>query len=1159
MVRALHLAERRTYSFAIGRANTDEAATDAHTAMVMDDDRAATTSIRLCGKFSVTVHGRDVTREVGHKQGRAVLACLLLKGASGASRDELIHVLWPDRAHSPEAPERGLTVVISRLRTALETATIAGPPQLSIRLEPGAEVDVDVARRGLREAEQALAAGEFGRARAAVDAAIAGFDGPLLPGLEGEWIDEQRIRFEDLKLRLRRAGVQAGIELGGPELDRVVDEAARLVEDEPMSETAVGLLMRALAARGDRSNALEVYETLRVRLRDEIGTAPSPTLAALHADLLRDAPAPVRAPRPARARPDRPFVGRRSELELLRERWVALEPERWPIVLLEGEAGIGKTALADRFAGLGEKAVLRGRCDEDPIVPYQPFVEALGESLEPPQASVPPEFQQYVMFDGVAQRLGDLSHARPLLLVVDDLQWADKPTVKLLQHLARRELRIMLVGTYRGGEVGRGHPLRELMTEQRRQQRLDVLRLPGLTQDETDALVKTRIDDPAADLVSELWEQTVGNPLFIEETLRSLAETADGEPVTARTLEEMGVAEGVRSVILRRLDALEPEPREALRAAAAVGHVFDLDVVAGAARLSVADVIEALDAPAMGGLVEELEEYRFAFAHAIVRMAIYEDLSGTRRAQLHQRIGTLLEEKPRAPGQAAAVAHHLARGGGDPARVVRHEVRAGQEAARACAYEEAAGHFERAVDALGPARDSRRAKVELRWAGVLSRAGHSRQAAAKFRAAADTARVSGDAKLLATAALGVGQRYWEANITDPTYRGQLEEALERLATVESDRQVKLLSTRLSARLAEHLAFVPGEQDRARELSADAVDTARGLDEPDTLITALMARHVTLLHIDHVEERLGLIEEVLDLRGRHRELAAEARQWRLYDLCELGRLDEARAEALQLGERSRELRQPLFQHVAVAWEGVFAELAGDVAETERLTEESFVLGTRAQAYDARSIRAAKLFALYRWQGRLDELREDVHGLGGGRTSLAAWRSALALHKILTGDLDEGSRDAHMLATLFDRVPRDFFWLSAATVLAEAVHLCGDDEAAAPLYAALAPHAERHTQHSFAACWGSVRRPLGLLAETLGRRDEAEAHLRGALAANCASRAPVLIAATECDLGELLLSSDAADRERAAELGATAEARVRPLGLSVLSARAAALRA
>jgi DNA-binding SARP family transcriptional activator/tetratricopeptide (TPR) repeat protein len=1146
----------------------------------MDEDPAATTSIRLCGKFAVTIRGRDVTDELGGKQGRAVLACLVLRGASGASRDELIDVLWP--RNPPQSPARGLDVVVSRLRAALGPGVIVGRPHLTVQLDPGAEIDVEVARRRLREAEQALAAGEFERARTAVDLAAQSFTGPLLPGLEGEWVDDHRTRFEDLKLRLRRAGIQAGLGLGGPELDRVVADAAELVEEQPTSETAAGLLMRALAARGDRSTALEAYETLRARLRDELGTTPSPKLASLHAELLQDVAAPAAAaPGPALVRSDRPFVGRDAELELLRERWGGFTPDRWPMVLVEGEAGIGKTALAERFASLGDRMALRGRCDEDPIVPYQPFVEALGgqgpgaESLEPlisqlrgasrgSQATVPPEFQQYVMFEGVAERLCRLSHARPLLLVIDDLQWADKPTVKLLQHLARRALRIMLVGTFRGGEVGRGHPLRELMAEQRRQQRLDVLRLEGLSQDETDALVKARIAEPAPDLVTELWEQTVGNPLFIEETLRSLAESGAGaadEPVTARTLEEMGVAEGVKAVILRRLDALPEAPQEALRAAAAIGHVFDLALVAEAAQRSLGEVVEAFDGPAMGGLVEELEEYRFAFAHAIVRMAIYEDLSGTRRARLHERIGTLLEEQPREPGQAAAVALHLTRGGSDPARIVRHEVRAGQEAARACAYEEAAGHFERAAGALGrlgPDHEHRRAEVLLMWASVLSRAGRSKQATEKFRAVAASARARGAAEQLANAALGVGQRYWEANINDPAYRGQLEEALARLATVKCSRRVRLLSTRLSSRLAEHLAFVPGEDAHARALSADAVAIAEELGEPDTLINALMARHVTLLHIEHVDERLELIERVLALRGRHRALSAEARQWRLYDLCQLGRLDDARAEELRLRQDSRELQQPLFQHVAVAWEGVFAELAGDVAETERLAEESFALGTRAQAYDARSIRAAKLFALYRWQGRLEELREDVEGLGTGRTALPAWRAALCLHEVLTGRRDAGARHTRALALNFDLVPRDFFWLSAATVLAEAVVLCDDALAAKPVYDAMAPYASRHTQHSFGACWGSVERQLGLLAGTLGRPEAAEAHLRAALAANRATGAPVLTAVTECDLGELLARGDRADRERASELGAAAEARVRPLGLAVLAARAAALR-
>jgi DNA-binding SARP family transcriptional activator/tetratricopeptide (TPR) repeat protein len=1145
----------------------------------MDADGAATTSIRLCGKFAVTIRGRDVTDELGGKQGRAVLARLILEGASGASRDELIDVLWP--RDPPKSPARGLDVVISRLRAALGPGVIVGRPHLTVQLDPSAAVDVEVARRGLHEAEQALAAGDFERACAVADAAAASFTGPLLPGLEGEWIDAHRHRLGDIRLGVRRARIQAGLGLGGAELDRVIPEAARLVEERPTSETAVALLMRALAARGDRSNALEAYETLRVRLRDELGTSPSPKLADLHRELLQDEPPPARtAVGPALGRADRPFVGRKAELEVLGERWRALTPERWPIVLVEGDAGIGKTALGDRFARLGDKAVLRGRCDQDPIVPYQPFVEALegqgagADAVAPlisqlkgvgqgAQPTVPPEFQQYVMFEGVSERLNRLSHARGQLLVIDDLQWADKPTIKLLQHLARRALRIMLVGTYRGGEVGRGHPLRELRDELRRQDRLDVLRLPGLSQEETDALVTTRIAEPAPDLVAELWEQTVGNPLFIEETLRSLTAlevTSAAEPFTARTLEEMGVAEGVKAVILRRLDGLGDESQDALRAAAAVGHVFDLNLVAGAVERSLEQVAEIFEQPPMGGLVEELEEYRFAFAHAIVRMAIYEDLRGTTRAELHRRIGSLLEETPQRPGQAAAVAHHFKRGGIDPALIVRHEVRAGEEADRACAYDEASGHFERAaaaLDRLGGDEESRRTEVLLRWARVLSRDGRSGDASEKYRAAASSARARRAAEQLARAALGVGQRYWEANINDPAYRGQLEEALELLATVKTSRRVRVLSTRLSSRLAENLHFVPGEQDHALELSAQALELAEQLNEPNTLITALMARHVASLHVAYSDERLELIERVLALRGRHRALSAEARQWRLYDLFQLGRIDDARAEELRLRHDAVELQEPQFQHVAVAWEGVFAELAGDVAKTERLTDESYMLGQRAEAYDARSIRAAKLFALFRWKGDLGRLREDVDGLGNGRTAIAAWRSALCLHELLTERVDAGARHTRALALNFDLVPRDFFWLSAATVLAEAAAVCGDTVAAHKLYEVLAPYASRNTQHSFAACWGSVERQLGLLAATLNRPDAAEAHLRAALAANGSTGAPVLIAVTECDLGELLARRG--DRVRARDLGAAAEARVRPLELPVLERRAAALRA
>jgi hypothetical protein len=298
----------------------------------------------------------------------------------------------------------------------------------------------------------------------------------------------------------------------------------------------------------------------------------------------------------------------------------------------------------------------------------------------------------------------------------------------------------------------------------------------------------------------------------------------------------------------------------------------------------------------------------------------------------------------------------------------------------------------------------------------------------------------------------------------------------------------------------------------------------------------------------VEERLQLMNEVVQLRHGRPELAAEARMWRIYDLCELGEMDAARAEQQSLSRLARELRQPLLRHVALGWESLFTELAGDVEATERLSEEFFRQGERAQAYDARSTRAAKLFAMYRWQGRLEELREEIEALASGVIAVPAWRSALALQQMVCGNADEGLAGARALVARLPRIPLDFFWLSAITVLAEAVAVGGDAESAGPVYEALAPYASRHTTHSFGASWGSVERPLGLLAATLGRRERAEAHLRAALAANRAIDAPMLVAITECDLGELT---------GAPELGASAERTARRLGLPVLADRAARL--
>ncbi len=1159
--------EARTYNLAIARANTTER-----------------TTIRLCGEFSAVVRGRVVTGDLGGRQGRAVFASLVLSRPQGLARDALIDVLWP--AAPPKSPERGLDVVVSRLRGALGQDVVSGRSQLRLTLDPDAVIDVEVARRAVRDAEAALAGGDAEAAREAAQDGLEVLTGPLLPGLEGPWVDHHRARLAELRPRLLRAAARAGLALGGDALDQALTDARALVADNPFNESASALLMEVQAAGGNVAEALQTYEELRARLLEHLGNPPAKPIAELHARLLRPAAprAPAAPPEPAVPLPvaGTSFVGRASHLDALRQRWGAVGGPRWPLVFLAGESGIGKTTLAARFAEeVGGERVLFGRCDEDPVVPYQPFVEAFRHpdalagtsddeevialaplmprlrSLAPAgPLGVSPEMQRYLMFEAVAERLCRWSRVRPLLLILDDVHWADRPTVRLLQHLVRdpRVLRLMVIATYRVEEAGGERPLAALVADLRRAHTLDVLRVEGLSRVDTDALVTERLQATAPDFAGALWSQTDGNPLFIEEALRSVADSgaaAGDRPVTAHTLARMGVPDGVKSVIVRRLETMPGEAADALRAAAAIGHEFDPRLVAGVRGVPVERTLDALERAPTRGLVGELDRYRYAFSHGIVRMAIYEDMTRTRRAELHHRIGELLEGGPERPGQAAEVALHFARAGdlADPLRIVEHERRAGEEAAASFAYEDAAAHYERAAGGLaglGEAYERERCTLLLAWARCLARAGLSDQARAKFHEAAASAAARGDPEQLAAAALGLGQRYWEASVDalrDGGYRARLDEALELLPAQDGRARARLL-----ARLAEHLAFLPREVDHAAEVSAEALAMARRVGDESTLVTALMARHATRLHVAHTEERLRLMDEVVQLRAGRPELSAEARMWRIYDLCELGEMDAARSEQQRLSGLARELHQPLLRHVALGWESVFTELAGDVEATERLAEEFFRAGERAQAYDARSTHAAKLFAIYRWRGRLGDLREEIEALASGVIAVPAWRAALALQQVVCGNREEGHAGARALVARLPRIPRDFFWLSAITVLAEAVALCEDGESAAPLYDALAPFASRHTTHSFGASWGSVQRPLGLLAATLGRRGDAEAHLRAALAANRAIDAPMLVAVTECDLGELL---------GARELGASAVRTARRLGLTVLAERAARL--
>jgi DNA-binding SARP family transcriptional activator len=1129
------------------------------------------TRIELCGALTVEVDGRRVEEALPGRQGRLLFAYLVLNRERPVRRDELVDIVWDD--HPPGSPDAGLAALLTRLRRALGPEAIEGRGGLRLAL-PGVTLDVDEARAAAAAAEAALGADDADRAAEQARAALDRLERPLLPELTGRWVEERRAELEELRSDALETLARAALRVGPSELPAAERAARALIGREPYRESGYGVLMEALAARGNLAEALLVYDRLRVLLRDELGATPAPQITALNERLLMqgDSPAAAPAPAPAARGPaalpavlerleERPFVGREHELALLGECWDA----PGGVVVLAGEAGVGKTRLAARFAAAahtGGATVLHGRIDEETVMPYQPFVEALRhyaahgrdpgveqdlEALAPlvpelgggERAPEPPagerENRRYRLFEAVAALLGQAAAARPLLLVVEDLQWAGRPTLLLLRHVVRRlhGAPFMVLVTLRDVEAEPGGAPARLLADLSREQTVRRIALSGLDEAATGALVGD------AELARTLQDRTAGNPFFIEEMLRSLAEMP----------EESGVPEGIKDLVSRRLSRLAPETVETLTAAAVLGRDFRLATLEAMVERPVDELLEALEEALRAGVVLEdaAQVDRFAFGHALVRETLYDVPAASRRARLHLRAGRALEASGAPVGE---LAHHFfaAREVGGAEAAVAHGAEAARQAVAAHAYEEAAWHLEQALAALAD-DDLARAELLIALGDVRWQASEP-GARAGFDEAAELARRSDAPEALARAVLGAGGRFYMPTAIDTAYVERLEQAVDALGDTDGPLRARLL-----ARLAEHLALADAD-DRPARLGEQAVAMARRGDDAGALAAALMGRHAALLRIEHVDERLALIDEALAIAERLEagELVALALHWRIYDLLELGEVAEAGRSYERLQALAHELHQPLYSHAALAWRGVAAHLNGHFDEAERIARESLRIAEAAGAPEARAFFLTQLFAVRREQGRLAELTEPLERLARGPGPVGvSWRSTLPYILVEAGEL-ERARVAYeaVAADDFSGLPGSLFRLTGLICLAEACAALGDADGAEALSARLEPHADRLVQTGFSGCWGSVRRFLGVLAATAGRPDEARAHFEAALELHTALDAPGLVARTRCDLGELLLGDG--DRERGLELLAAAAAGAAELGMAGLAARA-----
>ena len=422
-----------------------------------------------------------------------------------------------------------------------------------------------------------------------------------------------------------------------------------------------------------------------------------------------------------------PFVGREGELGRLLSAWQTVLAGGMHAALIAGEPGVGKTRLAGEWSRQAYEqgaVVLYGRCDEDLGAPYQPFAEAMRslvpclsasrlrglrgvEALLPlvpgltdvlPDLAAPtradPDTERYALFDAVVALLGVASASAPVVLVLDDLHWAAKPTLLLLRHLLRfgEHARVQIVGTYRSTDLDRTHPLAAMLADLHRDGTANRMQLSGLDEDDVTAYVaEAGYDDE--ELARALASVTGGNPFFLIEALRHVGESGGvWDPST--------LPQGVREAVSRRLSRLPVETNKALAAAAVVGSRFALDLVE---RVVDQDLVDAFDEACRAGLVIEEPGGRYRFNHAIVRQSLLAELPSVRRMRLHQRIAATLESEPGAEDELLAeLAHHYfeCAWAGNAAKAVEYCRRAADQAMTRLAYEGAADLYDRAVHSL---------------------------------------------------------------------------------------------------------------------------------------------------------------------------------------------------------------------------------------------------------------------------------------------------------------------------------------------------------------------------------------------------------------------------------------------------------------------------
>jgi class 3 adenylate cyclase len=970
--------------------------------------------------------------------------------------------------------------------------------------------------------------------------------------------------------------------------------AARLEEVAGPGETLCTDVVRLLA-QGWGSHQFEALDPLELR-----GLA-EPVLAYR----LRVPVADLLGMPPSVAAPQRfEFVGRLDELAAVRRAWDTAATRQGKLVLVAGDPGVGKTRCCREFAFAmrAEGAVvLHGSCAEQAGFAFQPFVQALrhclasvadsGSVLGPgvahltrivpeiethlPGVSAPPptdaETGRHLLFEAVLRWLVELTRHAPVLFVIDDLSWADDASISMLRHAVAyiATERILILATYRPADATRHarqfvHDHRDTMV------RID---LGGLGDEQAldfaECLLAGRLDAAGRDLVASVSRSVGGNPLYLGEMIPHLSERAelertgpDGWTAGARH-DPLAVPTAVGDVISDRIDRLAVTTHQLLDVASVIGRSFAPELLIELIDASPRTIVTALDEAVDAALVHPVDgDDHYEFTHAIYHDLLYAGLPPLRRAVEHHQVGEAIERlyASKLEPWLELLAYQFERANTDDDRqkAIAYLRAAAAQAQARLANDQAATLYRRALDLAAqvvPPDPHLRCELLIDLGNAERRAG---QPAARrtLLEAVDCALELSDGDSAARAVFGAGRGgiFSMAGAIDAERVAVLRRTLALVGPAHTAQRARVL-----AALSAELVF-DEDPSAAERASDEALEIARELADPATIVTVVSLRMVALWRPDKVRERLRLGAELDAIR----EQAGAQRSGQFLNAMthycqaamEGGELDLADRLLGWIEETSAQLRQPTTVGYAKLRLANRACIAGRLGEAEQLANDAYQLCSQAGQPDAEAFYAGNLFNIRLHQGRLGEVIDEIERCAEMFPGIRVFVGGAAVCAAEIGDLDRCRARLDELAADLDAIRFDLNWLPAMAMAAHACAELRDEALATRIRRLLLPYRHLFSDNA-STFFGSVEHYVGMVSAPLGDWAAVDDAFTAALAAHEAVHSPPLLARSQLEYANALAQRDAVPVERVVSLSRAARASAERHGFSSIAARSAQL--